>query len=174
VTTDTGPPQPPADVFFERGFQNFLMALLVGVGSLLPLSALAVDSTHGWEKVAAGAAFLACVTLAVRSWRLAIIARPDQLVVRNFFRTVRISWQDIAAFETPPPYGALWKAGLGIRMKDGRLIAATAFGRNQYETGRVQAAVMRELEELRHQRAGDRAPDGQPPQPAPDDSNRES
>ena len=138
------------------------MGLIAGFGALfcvIGVVATLPDNNLG-PKIAGGVAAVALACLAVRCWRLAVIAGPDQLVVRNFFRTVRISWQDIAGFEPSPPYGTLWKAGLGIRLTDGRLIAATAFGRNQYETGRVQAAVIRELEELRRQRAGDRAPDG--------------
>jgi hypothetical protein len=155
-------------VFFQRGFPNFLQALLCGIVALVLFIGVfnSQDDPLGWRITEPVASFV-LVCLGVRCWRLAIVAGPDHLVVRNYFRTVRISWQNIAGFEPPPPYATLGKSGLKIRLTDGRVIAATAGGRTQYDTGRVQAALMRELEELRRRRTGDRTPGGQQPPATP-------
>jgi hypothetical protein len=118
-------------------------------------SGVVAGSTHGWEKIASGAAVLAFAILGIRIARLGILAGPDQLAVRNWFRTYRIAWQDISAFEMPPLYGTLRKAGLRIHLLDGQVISVTLYARGIFDSSRAARTVAEELEQLRHQRVSD-------------------
>ena len=114
-----------------------------------------VVSTQGAEQIVLAGVVLACVLLGVRIVRLGIYAGPDQLVVRDYFRTYRVDWTAIAGFEPPPPYGALRKAGLRIRLADGRLISATLYAPNGLDTGhRATLDVIGQLSRLLEQRTG--------------------
>jgi len=143
----------------------WLVLLTSVVPGFVFLSGVLVNTTHGWEKIADGAVVLAFAIFGVRTARLAIVARPDQLVVRDFFRTYRARWSEIASFELPPPYGTWRKAGLRIRLVDGRLISATLYAQNRFNTGRRSTrAVVQELNRLLQQNSGHTdvpEPDGQ-------------
>jgi hypothetical protein len=135
---------------------------MVGLTSVLPglvfLSGALDYTTHGWEKVASGAVVLACVLFGVRVARLGMFAGPEQLVVRDYFRTYRIRWTEIASFEPPPPYETLRKAGLRIRLVDGHVISATLYARNGLDTGsRATLDAVQKLNRL----LAERAPRGQ-------------
>jgi Bacterial PH domain len=136
-------------VIFKRRFQQFGLALIPGIMALFvtDMSINAPDNPLGL-RITDGVSAVVFAYVTVRSFQLAIVARPDQLVVRNIFRTVRISWENIARFEPAPEYGI---ASMRIRLRDGRVIAVTAFGNRNWDTGRVSATVIRELEQLRRQ-----------------------
>jgi hypothetical protein len=89
--------------------------------------------------------------------------RRQPLAVRNWFRTYRIAWQDISAFEMPPLYGTLRKAGLRIHLLDSRVISATLYARGIFDSGRAARTVAEELEQLRRQRVPDAVTARQPP-----------
>lgn len=120
------------------------------------------NTTHGWEKIANGIALLAFAILGIRIARLGIFAGPDELVVRDYFRTYRIAWPDVSAFEMPPPYGTWRKAGLRIRLHDGRLISATLYARGRIDSGTAVRTVMEKLEQFRQQRLRDAGAAQQP------------
>jgi Bacterial PH domain len=147
------------------------MVLLTSVlPGLIFLSGVLVNTTHGWEKIANGVVVVAFAALGVRTARLGIVACPEHLVVRDYFRTYRVRWTQIAGFELPPPYGRWRKAGLRIRLLDGQLISATLYARNLFDTGRRPARdIVRELNRLLRQNS-DRTdlanPDG-PARPSP-------
>lgn len=162
MTTDTGPPQAPSDVIFKRGAQNVLTALFLIIVASFSASGMDNNNPLGW-RIFWAVAVVALACLAVRCWRVAIIAGPDQLVVRNHFHTVRVSWKDITRFE--PPQGFQYvgpKMGLRIHLANGRVISASAFMPlirvgNDWRAGGYQkacAAVTGGLEELHHQRIG--------------------
>ena len=133
------------------------MVLLTSVApGLIFLSGVLVSSTHGWEKIANGTAVAAFALLGVRTARLGIFATPEQLVVRDYFRSYHVLWSEIASFEMPS-YGAWRNVGLKIHLTDGRLISATLYGRTPLDSGRVQRTVIQELDRLRRQRT---PPDG--------------
>ena len=117
------------------------------------------DTTHGWEKVGSGAAFLVLVVLAIRIANLGIFAGPDQLVVRDYFRTYRIRWEEISSFERPPPYGTLRKSGLRIHLSDGRVISATLYEQTRMDSGQAASVALEKLEQLRRQHIGDHGAD---------------
>lgn len=128
---------------------------MVVFASMIPgficFGGMVANSTHGWEKFVCGAALLACAVWGIRIARLGIFAGPDQLVVRNYFRSYRITWQDISAFEIPTRYGTWRNAGLRIRLLNGRVISATLYARGRVDSGRAARTVAEELEELRRQ-----------------------
>jgi hypothetical protein len=164
VARDSGYPPATPTVAFRRSWARWLMVLFTSVApGLIFLSGVLVNSTHGWEKIANGAAVLAFAVLGVRTARLGIFAWPERLVVRDFFRTYQIRWPEIASFEMPAPYGTWRKSGLRIHLIDGRVISATLYGRGQLDTGRAVRTVVQELDRLRRQKTGDRAADAPPP-----------
>ena len=116
---------------------------------LILFGGVVANSTHGWEKIASGAAALAFVILGIRIARLGIFAGPDRLIVRNYFRTYRIAWPDISAFEMPPRYGTLRKAGLRIHLLNDQVISATLYARGRIGSGRAAQTVVEELEQIR-------------------------
>jgi hypothetical protein len=129
--------------------------LCSGAIGLLLLCDLAVSMPLGY-KTASGATALVFAYLAIRAARAAIVAEADHLVVRDIHRTYQIGWQEIARFETPPPYGTWRKAGLRIHLIDGQMISVIAYAQGLLDTGRPEVTVVRELEQLRRQRTGNR------------------
>lgn len=173
MRTDTDSPQPPPDIFFVPRIENVAQAFFAG---LVAFMCLMVGVIGNWPDDALtifwGVVTAVLVGLGVRCWRRAIIARPDQLVVRNYFYTVRINWQDITHFEPPPPFeppfGWVRKAGLRIHLTDGRVIPASAFMHDRHVDATPET-VLRKLARLQRLRTGDpRAPTDSHRNPAPD------
>jgi len=143
----------PRTVAFRRSLARWPTVVCASVvPGFICFGGLVASSTHGWEKIASGAALLAFVIFGIRIARLGIFAGPDQLAVRNYFRTYRIAWQDISAFEMPPRHGTLRNAGLRIHLLDNRVISATLYARGGIDSGHAARRVVEELEQLRHQR----------------------
>jgi hypothetical protein len=75
------------------------------------------------------------MVMGVRSARVAVVATPDKLVIRNFFRTRRIAWTDVRAIERPRAfvfagiYSGLVNVGNGlhIRLRNGTTRVASAY-----------------------------------------------
>jgi hypothetical protein len=148
--------RPPVTVAFRRSARRWLLVVLLSGGpGLIFLSGVVTPTTHGWEKIASAAVVLAFVMLGIRIARLGIFAGRDQLVVRNYFRSYRIGWPEISAFEMPPPYGAVSKTGLRIHLVGGRVISAALYSRGPFDSGGAAGTVLEALEQLRLQRAQD-------------------
>ena len=82
------------------------MVLFASVGpNLVFISGVGSSSTHGWEKIANGAAVLVFVALGVRIARMGIFADHTKLVVRDYFRTYRIGWRKSQPSRSPPGMG---------------------------------------------------------------------
>jgi hypothetical protein len=75
----------------------------------------------------------AFVALAARTARLAVIVGDSAVVVRNVFRSYRLPWPEIASVAGPPPYGTRWRAGVQLRLRDGRTVSASAFVRGRID-----------------------------------------
>ena len=73
-----------------------------------------------------------------------IFAGPEQVIVRNYFRTYRVGWAEIPGFD-PPHY-------VGICLTDGAMIRATLFALGRGDRGIAASQVIQELEWLRGQR----------------------
>jgi hypothetical protein len=143
------------------------LILCVSAGALVFFSGMVSGTTHGWEKAGSAAAFLILVALAIRIANLGIFAGPDRLVVRDYFRTYRIRWEEISGFEKPPPHGTFRKSGLRIHLSDGRVISATLYERTGGDSGHAASVAVEELEQLRRQHTGDHGADRQLPTPPP-------
>lgn len=172
VTTDPGLPQPPPDVIFRGSARQFRFALAAALATfgLLLLRDLGLGHLSGWHwPTGVGVIVLACAFFVIRISRLAIIARADELVVRNVLWTYRIGWQDIVRFKPPDDKRTNLGLGLRIYLADGRVISATAYVPSENWASRdyqvsdqeigqeiwAEDKTVWELEQLRCQRAGD-------------------
>lgn len=71
--------------------------------------------------------------LAVRGVRLAIVASPAGVVVRNCFVTRRMGWHEIAAINPPDLAGTVLDKRLTFVLYDGRAVGSTAFSGDSRE-----------------------------------------
>ena len=143
ATTDAPPPVPPDQPgpasparLAEHDPRWVAMFTSVGVPALPALMVMQNGHTPPpvtislWVLGTAAGAWAAA-----RGWRIALLAEPDHLIVRNHFRTYRLSWDDIAEFRdgrmSGGQAGVMW--ALRIRLTDGRTVTSQA-------TGRVRAA----------------------------------
>jgi hypothetical protein len=125
--------------------------LVTGViPGLLLLGALA--SAPGAVKFVPGAGVLACTVLGIRSAMLGIFAGPDHIVVRNFFSTHQIGWEEISGFEMPSYHETPRDVGLRIIFDDRRPISATLYARGDQNLDRPAREAIEQLEQLRQQR----------------------
>jgi hypothetical protein len=66
-----------------------------------------------------------------RSAMVAVVATPDVLIIRNFFSTRRIRWNDIATIERPWPFWPFafenLRNGLRVRLRNGSTVVASAY-----------------------------------------------
>lgn len=86
--------------------------------------------------------------LAVRGARLAIVATPAGVVVRNFFVTRRVGWHEIAAINPPNLAGAMLDNRITFVLYDGRVVGATAFSGFRHERGDSTSATVAALRKL--------------------------
>lgn len=128
---------------------------LAGLGGVLddhqdsyygPDSGFALGSRIFYGVMAAASLFVG-----IRWFRMGIFVTPTQVVVRNVFSTARLSWSEITGFGKPPPYGALRKAGLLIRLRDGTTVSATLFGSGMFNRATFADALIADLHELQEQ-----------------------
>lgn len=63
---------------------------------------------------------LACDVACIRALRLAVIAGEDALVVRNYLRTYRLGWDEVAGFKLEPPATRLVGWELKLAMRSGK------------------------------------------------------
>lgn len=115
----------------ERGPRWTAMMLSVFVAVLL------VAFAQGYRMpmpVMIGAYLLVAVLgvwAVVRGWRIALLAGPDLLTVRNHFRTYRLGWHDVAEFSdgrmSGGEAGTMW--ALRILRNDGRAVTSQATAR---------------------------------------------
>jgi hypothetical protein len=62
-----------------------------------------------------------------RSAMVAVVATPDEMIIRNFLRTRRIPWGDVSNIEPPYPGLTYWGNGLLVRLRNGATLVATAY-----------------------------------------------
>jgi hypothetical protein len=133
-----------------------------GLTWLLLISGAADSAGAVWLRVLAGLG-TAGVTLYIwRVLRLAIVAEPQQLTIRNVRNTHRIPWRDVEEIYEPGPVPeavylenplAMRKTGLFVRIKGGSVISVSMYAANvlgaRYNYYRDVAEVIATLEELR-------------------------
>ncbi|MER5213108.1 PH domain-containing protein [Streptomyces sp. NPDC002838] len=93
-------------------------------------------------------AALAGVALSVRVARLAIIVKPDHLLVRNIFRTYKVPWEQITSIDPPKRYGATRKTGIVISRTDGSALSATAYVRGPHNREQFAESVANDLQRI--------------------------
>jgi hypothetical protein len=103
-------------------------------------SASPFDST-----VVRGVGLLVGAIAAIRAFRLRIRADRSEIVVRNFFRTHRLRWEDLRQIGIGAGWSGRGTTNLILVAKSGRVVPATATTNRRRE----QVRVMRELAELR-------------------------
>ncbi len=137
---------------FRRTPVRLFLILLLSVGpGVIFLAGAGSPTTHGWEKVASATVVLAFAILGIRIAMTGIFAGPEQVIVRNYFRTYRVGWAEIPGFD-PPHYVGRGQNGLGICLTDGAMIRATLFALGRGDRGIAASQVIQELEWLRGQR----------------------
>ena len=101
------------------------------VGLLLQTAHIPAPVTIGCGVLAAGLGGWGVV----RGWRIALLADPEFLTVRNHLRTYRLNWHEVAEFSdgqlSGGQAGVMW--ALRILLRDGRAVTSQA-------TARVRAA----------------------------------
>lgn len=147
-----------ANAKYTRGavlFAGVLPALLCLVVVVLLMRARGSGVRH--EDVAIGCWAAACGVFAVaaaRLARLAIIATPRRLTVRNFWSTRHVAWSRIERIEPPPALKVRRNAvygqtgpGLRITLTGGRVIVASAYARRRVDPVDFADTVVRELQQ---------------------------
>jgi hypothetical protein len=149
-------------VSFSRPARKAIFLIWAGLLWLLLISGAADSAGVGWLRVLAGLAAAGATLYIWRVLRLAIVAEPQRLTIRNLRNTHRIPWHDVEAIYEPGPVPqavylenplAKRKTGLFVRVADGSVISVSLFaanvvgGRNSYF--KDVAGVIAALEELR-------------------------
>jgi hypothetical protein len=134
--------------------------------SLVLLSAALQPRVPGLGKGLAALGLICLCLLAWRVVRLAAIATPDNLIIRNFRNTHRVPWSAIEEiFEPGPVPVAVYKknplaerkVGLFVRLKEGAVISCTIYSKAFWNSSSSNLPAIREaidgLNELRQRYA---------------------
>jgi hypothetical protein len=100
------------------------------------------------QRTMSTAATLVGIVLTFRVARLAIVATPDRLVVRNIFRSYTVLWGEIASIDPPKMYGSTRKTGIVVTRKDGSSLSATAYVRGPHNRDTFGDSVTNDLRKL--------------------------
>jgi hypothetical protein len=117
---------------------------VAGAAAFLGLLFFFASASPFDSMVIRSAGLLLAAIAAIRAFRLCIRADRREIVVRNFFRSHRLRWEDVREVGIGPG----WSSGstnLTFVTRDGRAIRATATTNRPRE----QTRVLRELAELR-------------------------
>ena len=174
-------PSPPAAAtapasgrtFSRPGVKAWYIFFILFLSVLL----LSAGLRSGVPALGKGLACLGVACLCLLAWRvvrLAVIATPDELIIRNFRNTHRIPWSAVEEIFEPGPVPlpvykenplAERKVGLFVRLQEGAVISCTiyskAFWRGWSDNLRVIREAVAELSELRQRYA-----EGQPGHPS--------
>jgi len=163
----SGQPQPALSgpqrlpVTFSRPRTKATALLTVGLVPLLLLVAALRPDGYWWTRLIAGVVAAAAGMVMARIVLVAIVAKPDRLVIRNMRNTHRIPWSQIAdIFETPPPPPSVYRDNplhrreieLLIGLADRSVISATLYSQQLFpEDHSGRREVIDWLNELRRQ-----------------------
>ncbi len=152
---------------FSRPVVKLFLALPAAIYGLILLSGIMVPSTTWWEKLLLGLALAALILVMARVARLAVVAEPAGLVIKNLRNTHRIPWSDIETITEPGPIpvavyreNALARRDMKLQvvLHDGTVIAATIYDQRMVREGYGQAgkwrrAAIARLNQLRLERS---------------------
>ncbi len=148
-------------ITFSRPGTKATVLLTVGIVPLLLLVAALNPSGFWWARLIAGVVVLGASVVMARIVLVAIVAKPDRLVIRNLRDTHRIPWSQVAEiFETPPPPPSAYRDNplyrreidLLVGLTDGSVLSATLYSHRLFHddhSGRRE--VIDQLNELRRQ-----------------------
>lgn len=124
---------------FTRPSLKAIHLLALGFYAFLLFGAAVSVGTPWRAKALAWFAILVLVLLGWRTLRLAIMAKPDYLVIRNFRNTHRIPWREVEDIFRPGPLpSAVYlenplterKDGLYVRLKDGAVVSCALYSKS--------------------------------------------
>ena len=131
-----GPSKPKAR--FTRPSLKAIYLLVLGFYAFLLFGGAVTVGVPWWARVLACLGILVLVLLGWRAVRLAVVATPRYLVIRNFRNTHRIPWPDVEEIFRPGPVpSAVYlenplaerKDGLFVRLKEGAVISCTLYSK---------------------------------------------
>jgi hypothetical protein len=114
---------------------------------LLLLAGALVPGVLWWVRVLAWLGLAVLVLLNWRIMRLAVVAAPEGLIIRNFRNTHRIPWRGVEQIYQPGPVPPAmyretalpkWKQGLFVRLTEGAVISCTIYNESLYPGGRLR------------------------------------
>ncbi len=132
-----GPGKPKAR--FTRPSLKAIYLLVLGFYAFLLFGAAVSVGIPWWARALACLGILVLVLLGWRALRLAVVATPDCLVIRNFRNTHRIPWREVEEIFRPGPVPsgvylenplAERKDGLFVRLKEGAVISCTLYSKS--------------------------------------------
>jgi hypothetical protein len=117
---------------FTRRYRTLLYAFVPVFGCVLSVGPPSEIAGRTAMRISALVIFSAFALLGWRVLRLAIIVRPDRVVIRNLVATHRIDPASIDHFD--PPHRSPLRTGVRAVHADGRFISASAFAKmNNFE-----------------------------------------
>jgi len=134
---------------FGRPVVKALFDVPCAVFGIVLLSGILVPSTTWWEKLLLSLPLAALIVVMARVGRLAVIAEPDQLVIRNIRNTHRIPWSEIETITEPGPIpvavyqeNALARQNMTLQivLREGAVLSATLYDGRMFGY-RYQSAV---------------------------------
>lgn len=148
---------PEKRVFRRRGWNLMGVCVCIAYTMIAASGIFVADSGEpsATQRTVCTVAALAGIALAVRVARLAMVATPDHLLVRNIFRTCKVPWKQIASIEPPKQYGATRKTGIVITRTDGSSLSATAYVRGPHNRAQFAESVTRDLQRIATGAAGE-------------------
>jgi hypothetical protein len=129
-----------AEAFSRPVAKTFFVVLFSGFG-LIFFSGIVVPSTNWWEKLLLGLPLAGLVLVVARVARLAIVAEPGRLVIKNLRNTQRIPWSQIENITEPGPVPvAVYRENalahqdmkLQVVLRDGAVISATLYDERMF------------------------------------------
>lgn len=128
---------------------------LVGIANATSTSEDWEDSYYGSDsgfaigsRIFYGAIALSSAFVIVRWFRSGIFATRSGLIVRNLFKTFRISWDEVAGFRRPARYGRMRNAGLGICLRDGSTRFSSLYAAGPFNKESFADEVLERLSEI--------------------------
>lgn len=117
---------------FSRRYRTLLFLFVPVFGCVLGIGPTSETGSRTAMRIGALVIFGAFALLGWRVLRLAIVVRPDRVVIRNLVATHRIDPASIDHFE--PPHGSPLRTGVRAVRTDGQFISASAFAKmNNFE-----------------------------------------
>lgn len=140
LASDGGPGEPgEPKARFTRPSLKAIYVLVLGFYAFLLFGAAVSVGIPWWARALACLGILVLVLLGWRALRLAVVATPECLVIRNFRNTHRIPWHQVAEIFRPGPVpSAVYlenplaerKDGLYVRLTEGAIISCTLYSKS--------------------------------------------